>query len=203
MIACDQAVPPIVDTCIAHRMLVFPVLRAISLSAPIAISPDLVQLVFRNCTHLGVCMFLSSHQFAKASSLSVPSLVMFLAAASVHCGGPPSSPVRLAFPARFVQGSCVLEWIMWFCGMFIPIVGVWVVWCGVVFDMVWFVSLFVSILFGSILFGFHLPIMCAEVSAWYVFHLGLCPISSHSLAYSWIICIHFVVSGVPIVFSGL
>ena len=85
-------------------------------------------------------MLASSHHVASSFSLSVSFLIMFLAAASVHWGGPSWFPVLLASPAKFLSGlGGIGLWLV--VGLLVW--GVVFVWFVVVV-MFWFWSLFLG-----------------------------------------------------------
>ena len=82
-----------------------PCRRASTLSIGTAASPILVQRSCRKEHHRGVSMSSFSHHCMKCVRVRFASLLAFLAAASAHCAGPPSSPVLRASPAKFAHSS--------------------------------------------------------------------------------------------------
>lgn len=94
--------PPFVCR-ISRRGPVGPYWRAASTSIGTAISPCLAQQSVRNAHQYGTRMSPPSHHCANCAAVSSPLRVALRAAASVHCGKPPTAPVLRALPARFAQ----------------------------------------------------------------------------------------------------
>jgi hypothetical protein len=78
---------------------------ASALSIGTASSPILAQRSCRKGHHRGVSKSLFSHHCMNCARVRFLSLLAFLAAASAHCAGPPSSPDLRASPARFAHSS--------------------------------------------------------------------------------------------------
>jgi hypothetical protein len=113
-------------------------------------------------------MLASSHQVASSSSLSVSFLIMFLAAARVHWGGPPWVPVLLALPAIFLSGLRGF--------------GLWFVFCVVV----------VGFLVGCPFPGVFGWVMCACCSGIGLYRGGVCEVSLFSFVLFSVYLFEFV-----------